>query len=349
MAMKSVNPDPASPKVTIEDIARLAQVGRGTVSRVLNNHPAVSDETRAHVQAVIDRLHYSPNYSARHMRTESSNLIGFVTDEVITTPYAVDMIVGAQAALSEQGKIMLVVNAGYDAETTRSSIETLLERRVEGIIYAAMFHRGVQLPPRMSQLPLVLANCYALDHSLPSVVPDEVSGGYNATRALLERGHQRIAFINLGTPEPPRLPPIAAAEGRLKGYRKALAEWDIPYDDSLLRYTGQSPMDTYAITLELMQIPNPPTAFFCGNDRTAMGCYSALASLGLRIPADVAVIGFDNLTLIAETLYPALSTVQLPHHAMGRWAVEYLLQQDGAPLMPIQHQLECELVLRDSI
>lgn len=341
-------PVPNSQKTTIADIARLAEVGRGTVSRVLNNHPSVSDETRARVLAVIDQLRYSPNYSARQMRTASSNLIGFVSDEVITTPYAVDMIVGAQDALREVGKILLVVNAGYDREDTRSSIRALLERRVEGIIYAAMFHRAVEVPAGLDQVRAVLANCYAPDGSLPSVVPDEFSGGYNATRHLLEKGHRRIAFINLGHPQPPRLPPVAAAEGRLRGYRQALLDFGVPFDAALTCYTDQSPADNYAWTHRLMRLPDPPTAFFCGNDRAAMGCYSALAVLGLRIPGDIAVVGFDNSVLITEALQPALTTVQLPHYEMGKWAVDYLLSDGRSAEAPVQHRIECALVPRQS-
>jgi len=337
-------------KTTIEDIARLAEVGRGTVSRVLNNHPSVSDETRARVLAVIEQLQYSPSFSARHMRTDSSNLVGFVTDEVITTPHAVDLIRGAEEALRDVGKMLLVVSAGYDAEATQSSIEMLQERRVEGIVYAAMFHRSVELPFQVARIPVVLANCYIDDASLPSVVPDEVSGGYNATREMLEKGHRRIGFINLGRFAHIGLPPIAAARGRLKGYRQALEEWGVPYDDTLVVYTNQLPNHNVQLTRALLALPNPPTAIFCGNDRTAMGCYAGVTSLGLRIPEDVAVIGFDNQRLIAEGLYPALTSVQLPHYEMGRWAVEYLLSSDSETNdLPVQHKIECVLVERQSV
>lgn len=335
-------------KTTIEDIARLAGVGRSTVSRVLNNHPSVSDDTRARVLEVMAQLNYSPNFSARHMRTENSNLVGFVTDEVITTPYAVDMIRGAQAALWEQGKIMLVVDASYSAEAARSSIEALLERRVEGIVYATMFHRGVDMPPQMTQVPVVLANCFANDRSLPSVVPDEVAGGYNATHALLEKGHVRIGFVNLGQPGYVGLPPLPASHGRLKGYKQALAEYEIPYDEALVCYTSELAEHNHQLIRALMQIPDPPTAIFCGNDRTAMSCYGALASLGLKIPEDVAVIGFDNQRDIAEGLYPALTTVQLPHYEMGKWAVEYLLSEED-DLPAVQHMIDCVLVERLSV
>lgn len=334
----------------ISDIAQMAGVSRGTVSRVLNNHPAVSPDTRQRVQSVINQVNYRPNFSARHMRTDSSNLVGFgfITDEVITTPYAVDLIRGAQDALWARGKVMLVVNAGYDTQMTEAGLEALLERRVEGIIYAAMYHRAVDLPQISSQASIVLANCFVEDRSLPSVVPDEVSGGYAATRHLLEKGHRRIGFINLGATNWDVPPPLPASNGRLEGYKQALAEYDIPFDPSLLAYTNQTPEHNYLLSLDIMRLPQPPTAIFCGNDRTALGCYGALSDLGLRVPDDVAVVGFDNFKDISDGLWPPLTTVQLPHYEMGRWAVEFLMSAGGAPLEPVQHQVECSLVPRTS-
>lgn len=334
----------------IQDIARLAGVSRGTVSRVLNDSPAVSDVTRQRVLEVIEELNYLPSFSARHMRTKSSNLVGFglITDEVITTPYAVDMIRGAQEALWAQGKVMLVVNAGYGTKTTEASLSALLERRVEGIIYATMYHRAVDLLPQLSRVNVVLANCFAEDRSLPSVVPDEFVGGYHAVKLLLERGHRRIAFINLGDTGRGVPPPLPASSGRLAGYRKALEEYDVPFEADLVKYTNQQPETNYQLALEFMRSPQPPTAIFCGNDRTAMGCYGALSFLGLRIPDDVAVVGFDNQTSIADGLWPPLTTVQLPHYEMGRWAVQYLTStQDSEE--PIQYTVNCPLVLRKSV
>ncbi|MCA9881523.1 MAG: LacI family DNA-binding transcriptional regulator [Anaerolineae bacterium] len=339
-----------SEKYTILDIAKTAGVSRGTVSRVLNNHPSVSDSTRQKVLDVIKQLDYSPNFSARHMRTATSNMVGFATDEVITTPFAVDIIRGAQDALSQSGKVMIAIYTGYDRQTVQQSLEVLLERRVEGIVYAAMFHRQVDIPAQLAQrIPVVLANCFSRDRSLPSVVPDEVSGGYNATKALIDAGHLRIAFINLSRAWGEPIAPLPASDGRLEGYKKALAEANIPYDPNLLRYTDQRPTSSYELTLELMQIDNPPTAFFCGNDRTAMGCYNALMSLSLRIPDDVAVVGFDNQAMLCDALYPSLTTVQLPHYEMGQWAIGYLLNNPGPTDNPPQHMINCPLVPRQSI
>lgn len=333
-------------KHTIHDIARRAGVGSTTVSRVLNGHPYVSEATRQKVLDAIQELEYRPSYSARQMRTRSSRLIGFLTDEVATTPYAVDMIRGAQDASREQEKILLVVSADSDPVVMASTIEVLLERQVEGIIYAAMFHRPVRLPENITHVPTVLANCFAPDRSLPSVVPDEVQGGYDATAALLKKGHRRIAFINLGSYiEGQRIP---AAAGRLEGYRNALEAYGVPYDESLVDYTDESPLTTYRLTQKLLSLPDPPTAIFCGNDRTAMGCYGALKELGLRIPGDVAVISYDNQRDIAQGLWPPLSSMQLPHYEMGQWAVNYLLNHENNRF-PIQHKIACPLVSRESV
>lgn len=341
-------------KYTIEDIAKIAGVSRGTVSRVLNNHPSVSDEARAKVLDAIEKSNYRPNFSARHMRTENSNIVGFgfLADDVITEPYAVDMIRGAQEALWVLGKVMLVVNAGltYGTNMTQASLEALLERRVEGIIYAAMYHHAVEIPPTLTEVPIVLANCFSLDRNFPSVVPDELAGGYAATKRLLVAGHQRIGFINLLSTEESSVPnPIPAASGRLEGYKQALEEFGVPYDDHLVRYTDQTPEMNYQLVRELMQQDNHPTAIFCGNDRTAMACYGALSDLGLRIPTDVAVVGYDNQRDIARGLWPPLTTVQLPHYEMGKWAVEYLLSAKNDKPEPIQHVLDCPLVERESV
>ncbi len=332
-------------KHTIHDIARRAGVGSTTVSRVLNDHPYVSEATRQKVLEAIEALEYRPSYSARQMRTRSSRLIGFLTDDVATTPYAVDMIRGAQDASREQEKILLVVSADSDPAVMAGTIEVLLQRQVEGIVYAAMYHRPVWLPENIEHVPTVLANCFEVNRSLPSVVPDEVQGGYDATAALLDAGHRRIGFINLGSfINGQRIP---AAVGRLQGYQNALEDYGIPFDERLVDYTDGAPQTNYRLTQNLLNLAEPPTAIFCGNDRTAMGCYGALKEMGRRIPDDVAVISYDNQRDIAQGLWPPLSSMQLPHYEMGQWAVSYLLNHEDNRV-PIQHKLACPLIRRES-
>jgi LacI family transcriptional regulator len=254
----------------------------------------------------------------------------------------VNIIKGAQDVALAHGKLLLIVNTGSDATVKETAIEMMLERQVEGIIYAAMYHQEVAVPANMYEGPAILLDCFCADRSLPSVVPDEVQGGRTATEVLLNKGHRRIGFLN-------SVDPIPAAFGRLEGYKQALKAYDIPFDENLVRFHVTESRGGYLGTLELMQLREPPTAIFCFKDLMAIGVYEALRTLGLSIPEDVAVMGFDNQELIAAQLFPPLSTMQLPHYHMGKWALEYLLELSGESLLPVQHTLDCPYIERESV
>ena len=330
---------------TIGDVARLAGVSPTTVSLVLNDvvGSGIPESTRRRVRACARELRYRPNATARLLRTDRSHAIGFVTDEIASTPFAGDVIKGAQEEAWGAGKILTIVNTGENRKIEESAVEMMLERRVEGVIYAAMYHRAVRPPAGLREVPTVLLNCYSEDGSWNSVVPDEVSGGRTATEVLLDKGHERVGFINLD-------PGIPASVGRLEGYKRALGARGLAFDGSLVRYGGGTAGGGYRCAAELMQTPDPPTAIFCGNDPTAMGAYEALKERGLRIPEDVAVVGFDNQKLIAAHLRPALSTVALPHHEMGRWAVGRLIERaEHGEAAPTRHAIDCPYVERESV
>ena len=288
-------------------------------------------------------------HDARQSRGFSSGLLGFLTDDVATTPYAVDIIRGAQDVAWAHEMVLLVADSGGNARVAEAAVAVFRERAVEGIVYAAMYHRPVQLPAGLGDLPTVLANCFLEDRSAPAAVPDEFDGGYHATKAALDASHKRIGFINLWEENKAVTPPAPAIFGRLRGYRQALQDHCLPYDKALVRFSNQTPQANYRQTLELMALPEPPTAIFCGNDKIAMNCYSALADLGKRVPKDVAVIGFDNIAHIAEGLLPALTTMQLPHYEMGKWAAQYLIDNHGREMTPLQVALPCPLVARGSV
>lgn len=331
---------------TITDVARLAEVSITTVSFVLNDaaERSIPDGTRSRVRAAAEELGYRPNAAAKLLRTQRSHTIGFVTDEVASTPFAGDIIRGAQEAAWEHGKVLIVVDTGDNDAIKDSAIAVMLERRVEGLILAAKYHRPVAPPAMSGEVPTVLLDCFAEDRSLPSVVPDEVGGGRTATEALLRHGHRRIGFINL-------VRGIPASAGRLDGYAVALREYDLPFDEALVRYTDSDvPGRGYRCAVDLLDLSEPPTGIFCGNDRTAMEAYDAIKERSLRIPEDVAVVGFDNQAIIATHLRPALSTVALPHYDMGRWAVEYLIRHPAtAGGEPVQHLMPCPYVERASV
>ncbi|OAN43638.1 LacI family transcriptional regulator [Chloroflexus islandicus] len=327
------------------DVARLAGVSQTTVSFVVNNvtSAAISQETRDRVWAAIHALGWRPNAMARSLRTRHSQTLGLISDEVVTSPYAVRIILGAQEAAWAGQQMLLVVNTSGQRDIEQTALQFMLERRVEGLMYAAMYHHEVTPPPELTQAPVVLVNCFVADRSLPAIVPDEVQGGYTATEALIRRGHRRIAFIN-------EIIPMPALFGRLEGYRQALAAYGLPFDPALVQSCHSNAHDAFAAALALLERDDRPTAIFCFNDKMAMGAYDAIKRLGLRIPHDVAVIGFDNLELIAAQLYPPLTTVELPHYEMGRRAVELLQTLPaGESLPPVQHYLPCPLIERESI
>lgn len=331
----------------MKDVARLAGVSQTTVSFVLNNlsEAGIPQETRERVWAAIEQLGYRPNAMAQGLRRKRTNTIGFITDEIATTPYAGQIIEGAQDAAWEYERILLVINTKKNPMIETQAIEMLMDRKVDGMIYATMYHRPVIPPKALREITTVLLDCFDEDRSYPSVVPDECRGGYEATQYLLEKGHRQIGFIN-------NWHDIPATIGRLQGYRDALTDFGIILDERLV-YTipnENESLQGYDGTQHLMRLPNPPTAIFCYNDRTAMGVYDALRKLGLSIPNDVAIVGFDNQEIIAAHLYPPLTTMQLPHYAMGEWAVRHLIDLlDSEPNpTPVQHQLGCPLVERAS-
>lgn len=330
---------------TMSDIAREAGVSQTTVSFVLNNHASSANipvETRERVLETARKLSYRPNMAAKALRTNQTHVIGFIADEIATTPYAGNIIQGAQDAAWINGKLLMIVNAGYDTAMNTTAIEMMLEHRVEGIIYAAMYHHEVTLPATIREVSAVLLDCFCADRSLPSVVPDEIQGGRIATEVLLKKGHRRIGFIN----DPA---PIPAAFGRLEGYKQALKAYSIPFDENLVCAPTLQAKGGYLGATQLMQLHEPPTAIFCFSDFVAMGVYDALRTLGLSIPGDVAVMGFDNHELIAAQLSPALSTIQLPHYKMGKWAIEYLQEHTGEVLPPVQHTMHCPYIERQSV
>lgn len=333
---------------TIKEVAQRAGVSIRTVSRVLNDNPHVANATRERVQTVIEELDFRPSAAARYMRTGQSQLIGFLTDELAQNAFSYDLIIGAQQAAWEYEKLLFLLNTGNDPQVETRAMNMMRDHQVEGIIYATMYHREVKRSQFPEDIPAILVNCFADDRSLPSIVPDEIGGGRLATETLLEHGHQRIGFVNVAAKEPAPL-------GRLEGYRKALANYGIPFDKALVCFI-EEPFEglvtsTYECVLSLLQMSNPPTGIFCFNDMMAMGAYDAVRKSNLRIPEDVAIIGFDNVEILAAQIHPPLTTIELPNFEMGQLAIRMLLGKVDITQneQPIQHVIECPLIVRRSV
>lgn len=328
------------------DVANVAGVSQTAVSFVVNDAPNanIPQETRDRIWAAVEELGWRPNALARGLSLRRSQTIGLISDEIATSSHGGKIIQGAQDAAWAAGKMLLLTNTSRNADIEQAALGMLLERQVEGVIFAAMYHRPVSPPSDLLSAPSVLLDCFVADHSRPSVVPDEAQGGFAATDVLLRKGRRRIGFINT-------VDPIPAAIGRLGGYQQALAKYDVVFDPRLVIAGKSHAAEGYRCAMALMQLPEPPTGLFCFNDSMAMGAYDAVKQLGLAIPHDVSIVGFDNHELIAAQLYPSLTTIELPHYAMGQWAVEYLLGHAStlpAPF-PIQHTVACRVVERSSV
>lgn len=345
--------------VSIKDIAKEAGVSVCTVSLVMNNkdHNRVSKAVAQKIRATAKSMGYKPNSVARTLRTSKSNTLGFVTDEIATTPYASKVLEGAQDAASKLGYILLTTNTNNDAELENQEISALLRYNVDGFLYAMMFHRKVDIPEVLEGSPTVVVDSEDAAGRVPSVYPDDELAGYDATNRLIQAGCRRIVYYGSATS-------IVAQEQRLTGYRRALAEAGIPFDDALVVEVSEftNADDEAARVFDEIK----PDGIFCFNDVRATFIYEAARERGVRIGADVSVISIDNQPFITNVIKPSLTTLELPHYEMGFEAVRQLvaildgdkavadLESDRS--MAVQRQrdgsktaLRCRIIERDSI
>ncbi|KQX34328.1 LacI family transcriptional regulator [Devosia sp. Root436] len=310
---------------TMIDVARAAGVSQSCVSLVLNDPPGarLSEATRQHVLATAKSLGYHlPERRARKKAAPAAgtgrNIIAYVVDELSLSPHPVLHVDGARdAAWAAECLLQVHVTRGNQAIETETLAAIAREPSVLGIIYATHFTREVEAPIVPRALPTVLVNCYTADRLHPTLLPGEVAGGFAATQHLLSKGHRRIAIIG-GEAW------MDASRDRLKGYREALATADIGADAELVREGDWTSASGYDHTIELMKLRLPPTAIFCANDLMALGAMEAISDLGLSVPGDVSVIGYNDLEL-SRHLRPPLTTCHVPNYDMGRRAVELLV------------------------
>ncbi|MEM8786685.1 MAG: LacI family DNA-binding transcriptional regulator [Pseudomonadota bacterium] len=343
---------------TIYDVAKIAGVSPKTVSRVLNDATPVAQTTRRAVEAAIEQLGYVPSYAARTMRSNRSGLVGLISGAISEVPSSPELsglpeiyiFQGIQTLLRQAGKTLLIADTGGDAATIPQLIKTFAEHRVEGVFYVAPYHQPVTLPPRQGLANFVIANGFDAEGT-PAVVPDDYAGQKALVARLIEVGHRRIAYLTL-----PR--DVVATRERTAGYIDALKDAGLPVDPALLRPAealGQSPEDgrrmlEYALS-SVLALPDPPTVICAGTDRLAMQFYGILRSRGMRVPEDISITGYDDYRLISETLYPPLTTVELPYVRMGQAAAKILLDRlaGGAPAPAPPQRIGGAVRWRDSV
>ncbi len=338
--MSEPEPPQVPARVTMKDVAARAGVSQSTVSFVLNGMEGmrIGAETRQRVLDAVAALGYRPRAAGRPPNALSKRVIGFLLDEIATSPFAAISIDGAQETARKHDALLEIVMTGGDPAYETATLRKWAADGVQGVIYGSILTREITPPDGLSRHRAVLLNCYDAAGRFPSVVPAERRGGEAATKALLAEGHHRIAFISGESW-------MDASCQRQEGFERAMHEAGVTIDPVLVREGNFLPSGGRAATLELMQGQTRPDAIFCANDLMAVGCYEALKELGERPGETVAVMGYDDQE-IAQHLSPALSTVLLPHREMGQWCCEVLLREGSAP--PAQERMQCPVVLRGS-
>ena len=324
------------------DIGERAGVSQATVSLVLNGVPnaRVATTTRKRVLEAAEALGYRKG--PRHAVPEdTTRVIGMLIDEVTTTPFAPAFIEGARDEAALQDVVLATFCTRGDPKLENAALDMLLRGKIIGVLYTSLVTREAEPPERLHGVPTIMVNCYEPGmQRFPAVVPGDVAGGYAATEALLKAGHTRIAHL-AGEHW------IDAARDREQGFRQAMTTWDVAVDAELIMRGGWTVHGGRELTNRLLDMPSPPTAIFCFNDRMAMGAYDAVRLRGLGVPNDISIVGFDDEDL-AGYMMPPLSTVVLPHDEMARWAVNALLERQPG-VAPRKIKIECPLIARGSI
>lgn len=310
--------------VTLHSIAKKAGVSMKTASGALHGGDMrMSEETRERVRAAAEELGYVPNMAAQSMRRGWMPLIGIISEEVMTTPFATEIMRGLENSVRSADMAVFATSVGAGREVA-TVLEDLRRFRPKAIGYAAMYHKEVHLPEQARGIIGVMINCRDGAGAIPSLVPDEEEAAAEVTGHLLKAGRKRLAFINL--------PGLEAGRLRAAGFRRAIAGAGLdpeaaPVLNATRRaiYNDRATSSVAEVVTALMAAPLPPDGILAGNDRVAMEIYAVLRRLGRRIPEDVAVASFDNQVDIATRLDPPLTTMALPHRAMGRIAAEVLL------------------------
>ncbi|MCH7231303.1 LacI family DNA-binding transcriptional regulator [Glycomyces sp. L485] len=329
----------------LADVAKAAGVSTATASMALNDTGGsrIGRETRERVRTAAAELGYRPNTVARGLRTRRSQMIGFVGDDVATTPFAGQMIRGAHDAAREAGFLLLMVDTTGDSAETGEAIAALQERQIDGVLLATMYHQVIEVPEAIGSTPHVLLDARTAHGSSSSVVPDERGGTLGVLAELTTAGHTRIGHVTT-------VEQVEARRLRLATWSEHVAAYGLDPAELLAEGTGSTSPGGFAAAMRLLRRPDRPTAIFCFNDRMAMGVYRAAAELGLSIPDDLSIVSYDDQELIAPELVPGLTSAALPHYDMGQWAVRELLRRLGEPdAEPVRHLMPCPVSRRESV
>jgi LacI family transcriptional regulator len=325
----------------MRDVAERAGVSVTTVSHVVNETRPVSDELRERVLAAMDELGYQPNLLARSLRRRETHTIGMIVPDS-ANPFFAEVARGIEDTSFEQSYSVILCNSDGDLDKELLYTNVLAEKRVDGILFVAA---GVSTEHiralQARRMPLVVVDRDIPGVAVDSVLTDNARGGWLATHHLIELGHRRIGCIT----GPSDVTPSAE---RITGYRQALRKTGVPVDEGLIVKGDFQYESGYQAARQLLAMDDPPTAIFACNDLMAVGAMSAALESGRQVPADLSVIGFDDVHLASFT-NPPLTTVAQPKYEMGVLATKMLLERMQDRDMPPRRQLlDTSLLIRQS-
>lgn len=326
---------------TLRQIAREAGVSIATVSRALRQPETVSHDTRARILMLVSRHRYVPDARAVGLSSRRTGLVGLLVPTLSNSIYAA-FAEAVQNRLQGAGRRLLIANTNYDEPLESQIVRALVESRVEGVIFT-----GYRRDPAIYQLlrhyriPFVVTWSTSPVADVPSISFDNTRAAKAATAMLLELGHRRIGLVCGVSALNDR------AQQRIDGYRAALAERNLAFDAHLVRQCPFDAAEGAAAAESLLAVPHPPTALFCANDIQALGALFACQRLGVSVPSDLSILGFDDLPIVRVTS-PPLSTVHVPAHEMGEAVADALLgaADTGRPIKP--RHFDASIVLRAS-
>lgn len=333
--------------LTIRDLAKKAGVSVATVSRVLNNYPDVSSETKQRVLKLAEEMNYRPSAAARTLVTRRSNILGvfFLRDHLnamVLHPFFQEVIVGFKATVGRAGFDLLFFTSQKPGESGFTYLKRSRHHRVDGVVLMGVDRSDPTVTELAnSDIPVMSIDVDLLGRRAGYVVSDNQRGARLATHHLGSLGHKRIALIN-------GVPLSRPGHDRFAGYRQALTEMGLPYrpeyvlDDDFTWEFG------YAAMQQLLDLPEPPTAVFAAADFLAIGAMKAIKERHLQVPRDIALVGFDDIE-VASMVHPALTTIRQHKAEMGQAAGEALIKmiEDSTYAPPIV-TLPVELIIRES-
>lgn len=335
------NTGKSNSRVTIFDVAQAANTSYATVSRVLNNHKNVNHQTRERVLQVIEELGYAANRNARSLAGVQTNMIGLLIHGM-DRGYVSELIMSIEDETAAEGYDLVIYSTHRHKHKEVQFVNTLIQGHVDGLLMMPPLNfEAYQNTLCESAVPVVLIDQASKDNTISAVIPTNKQGAYDATNYLIELGHRRIGFIT-GPME------MGCSIDRLRGYKAALADHGISFDQNLSIGGNFREDDGYEAARQLLNLVPRPTAIIASNDFSAMGAYNAIRDASLLVPDDISLIGFDDIPMASYT-NPPLTTVQLPIRQMGQEAVRLLLEQIKNPeqsCSPVH--LSTRLMVRES-